>query len=194
MNITHSRHLARLSAAAVLGAATAVAAIPAANAAGDSAVTGGKTYVIPTAAVAKALHAKHIAVSGTGSARYTSIDGAKTLVLPIKGGTATPPDYVTRLGGGVKLKLRSHVVTLTGIVFDTKTHKATASVDHGKRLAVFKLGDPQEGAGGPGEVVFGDYTVTLTKAGWKKIDTKLHTQFFAHHPRIGTGTTDVKFT
>jgi hypothetical protein len=177
----------------VLTAATVVAAVPAANAASDSAVTGGKSYIAPTAAIAKALAAKHISLTGTGPAKIKTIDGAKTLVLPISGGTAAPPNYVTKLGGGIRLKLKSHVVTLTGIVFDTKTHTATARVDRGSRVTIFRLGDPQEGDGGPGEVAFGDYPVTLTKAGFKKLDTKLHTQFFATHKLVGYGTTDVKF-
>lgn len=194
---TSPRRLLMVGAVAVFSAATALSGVPAATAAtaaDSSAVTGGYTYITPSAGVVRALAAHHIVLTAIRPASIHVESGpTTTIALPITGGTATPPNYVTRMSGGLKFKLKGHVVTLTKFVFNTKTHVGSAIVNHGSRYAIFKLGDPQSGSGGPGSVSFGGYTVSWSKVGWKKLDSKLHTMFFSRHRAIGTGTTDVNF-
>lgn len=188
------RRLLMAGAVAVFSAATALSGVPSATAAGSSAVTGGHTYITPSAGVVRALASHHIVLTAIRPASIQVESGpTTTIALPITGGTATPPNYVTRMSGGLKFKLKGHVVTLTKLVFNTKTHVGSAIVNHGSRFAIFKLGDPQGGSGGPGSVSFGGYTVSWSKVGWKKLDSKLHTLFFSRHKAIGTGTTDVNF-
>jgi hypothetical protein len=189
---TSARRLALAGAVATLSAAATLGALPSAQAAGGSAVTGGYTYLVPTKATAAAMASKHIVLSAIAPASFQAETGQKTLALPITGGTATPPNYVTRLGGGIRLKLKAHAVSLTKIVFNTRSHTGSALVG-GKRVAVFTLGDPNSGNGGPGAVSFGGYKVALSKAGVKAVDARLHTTFFTHHKVLATGTTSVTF-
>lgn len=187
------RRLAMFGAVAVFSAATAVAGAPSAIAAGSSPVTGGHTYIAATPAFVHALATQHIALTAIAPASVQAETGATTIALPITSGSATPPNYITKMSGGVKFKLRSHVVTLTKFIFNTKTHTGTAVFNRGARVAIFKLGDPTGGSGGPGSVSIGGYKISLTRAGWTKIDRKLRTSFFSHHKVIGYGTTDVNF-
>jgi hypothetical protein len=193
MSISPRRFLIA-AAVAAFSTATVLSGVPAATAASSSAVTSGYTYITPSARLVRTLASHHIVLSAIRPASIQVESGpTTTIALPITGGTATPPNYVTRMAGGLRFKLHTHVVTLTNLVFNTKTHLGTAIVNHAGRFAIFQLGDPQGGSGGPGSVSFGGYTVSLTRVGWTKLDSKLGTMFFAYHKLLGTGTTDVKF-
>ncbi|WP_310962697.1 hypothetical protein [Nocardioides terrisoli] len=187
MLFNSGRRVAASGVAAAVAAAVAMTAVPAAFATG-TAVTGGSTTIQLAPATAKALRAKHILVSGISRA---TVKGG-VLTMRITGGTATPPTYVTQYKGGFRFAKGARSTTVTGIVFNTKKNTGSAVIRH-RKIVAFKLGAPQSGNGGPGEVQFGDYPVRLTAAGQKALDSALHTSVFDHHPRLGTGATDVRF-
>lgn len=171
-------------------ATTGVLAVgTAAEAAAPTAVTGGNV------SIALNTHTRQ-AVTGHGF-KFAAIAKAtlhkQTLKFPITGGAANPPNYSTKLAGGFKYTKNGHTDTITHIVFNTATKKASADVTHHGNIDVFLLGNPEGGAGGPGKVSFGPYTVKLTGVFAKALDHDFGTSVFVGNPKFGNGATTVTF-
>jgi hypothetical protein len=180
-----SRALAVLGAAAVIvSGATSLAA-----AAAPQTITGGNTQVTLNAHTAQALHDRNFALAAiTGATLRKGV-----LRLPTTGGTANPPNYTIKQGGGFSIAKAGTKISVTHLVVNTKSHQATALVTHHGTIVVFVLGDPNMGSGGPGKVGFGGYPVTLANGFARVLDNTYGTQVFANHKSFGTGGSTVYF-
>jgi hypothetical protein len=185
---TPIQRIALAATATGLAAMTALATTSPAFAAG-TAVTGGHSSITVSSTSAKALSSANISIHAVAPATYKN----RVLRLPISGGTATPPTYVMHYAGAFKLVKGSKTFKVHGLIANTKTNKVTAHINSHSRMAVFTLGAPQNGSGGPGDVSFGAYTVKWTSGAQTYLDNHLSTKVFANHPKLGTGDTRVKF-
>jgi hypothetical protein len=177
---------------AVATTATAVvagAALTSPALAAGTAVTGGNVAIDLSAHTLQSVRGHGIAVNPIPAA---TLRGG-TLRLPVTGGTANPPDYTTKLGGGFKYTKAGHTVSITHIVMNTATHRASAQVTGRGTIDVFVLGDPNRGSGGPGKVQYGGYSVKLTGALTRALDNSFNTQVFGNNANFGSGTTTVTF-
>jgi hypothetical protein len=188
MTRTPLQRIALVATATGLAAVTALATTSTAFAAG-TAVTGGHSTVTVSSTSAHALSSANISLHAVAPATYKN----RVLSLPITGGTATPPTYVMHYAGAFTLVKGSKTFKVHGLVGNTNTNKVTALINSHSRMAVFTLGAPQSGSGGPGEVAFGAYTVKWTSGAQTYLDNHLSTKVFANHPKLGVGYTDVKF-
>ena len=179
----------------LLAVATTAAAIVTGGAltspafAAGTAVTGGNVQIALTTHTVQAVRGHGITVSPIAAATLRN----GTLRLPVTGGTANPPNYTTRLGGGYKYTKAGHSVSITHIVMNTATHRASAAVTGHGTIDVFVLGDPNAGSGGPGKVQYGGYSVKLTGALTRALDHAFNTQVFGSNAGFGTGSTTVTF-
>jgi hypothetical protein len=183
------RHIVR--AAGVVGAAVALigSGAAAADAASATPIKSGKTVITLQATTMTAVHTAGLNVQPISPATKVG----RSLTLPTTGGTATPPNYVQNEIGGFVVSDGARRVAFTSITFDTAHHVARARVTGQGRIAALALGDPQSGNGGPGFVQFGAYTVTLTPAAVRALDSALHTRVFVKHSRLGLGASTVRF-
>lgn len=166
-----------------------LAAVPAAEAAAPTPVTGGSVRIALNTHTLKAVRGHGFTFAPI--AKATLHNG--TLKLPVTGGSANPPNYGTKLGGGFKYTKNGHTITITHIVMNTATQKASADVTHHGNIDVFLLGQPEGGAGGPGKVSYGPYTVKLTGVLTKALDKEFGAKVFAANPKFGNGSTTVTF-
>ena len=188
MHPASTRRLALAAGATAVAAAAAVATTPAAFAAG-TAVTGGHSTITVSSTARQALSSAHISINAVSPATYSN----HVIKLPISGGTANPPNYLIRYHGAFDLVKGSKTFSIHGIIENTSQHRVTALVNSHSRMTVFTLGDPQMGNGGPGEVMFGDYTVKWSSGAQTYFDNHLSTKAFTNHPSFGIGLTNVKF-
>jgi hypothetical protein len=135
----------------------------------------------------RAIHGKGFAVKAIAPA--TLANGV--LRLPTTGGTANPPTYITKDAGGFSISRNGKKMSVTHLVFNTKTERATADVTNHGTIVVFVLGQPNSGSGGPGWVEFGAYSVHLSYRLTHALYRVYGTQVFINHPLLGTGTSKV---
>jgi hypothetical protein len=152
-------------------------------------VTGGNSKVVVAKAFRTALKHHDIRLAATGKASYRH----HSLKFPVTGGKANPPKYALRYAGGIKLVRGNATLRVTKLQIALGSTDVTGVVNGHKRINLFVDGLPAGGNGGPGDVSFGDYTVTLAHAAVKAFDNHLSTKTFAHHTAVGTGFTTVKF-
>jgi hypothetical protein len=176
-------------AALALTVATTSVAAAAPTAAAAAPVTGGHTTIALAPKTLDAIHSHGMTLSAIGPATLKN----KNLRLPISSGTATPPNYVITYKGGFKVTKGGTTVKVTHITIDTAKHTGTANVTNHGRIVALTIGDPNRGNGGPGMVQFGGFKVTLSAAGYKALDNVLSTMVFKNHPKLGVGSTTVKF-
>jgi hypothetical protein len=184
---TRARTLALVAAAAV--STTAIGAVPASAATPAAKITGGNVQIALNSKTLKAVRGHGIAFAPLGKATLRN----GTLKFPVTGGTLTGSNYRTKLDGGFTYSKNGHWITVTHIVMDTATHKATADVTGHGNIDVFILGDPQSGSGGPGKVSYGGYPVKLTGVLTRAVDKALSTSVVANNPAFGIGETTVTF-
>jgi hypothetical protein len=183
---------ARLRLLAVATTACAVltgAALTSPAVAAGTAVTGGNVQIALSSHTVQVERGHGITVSPIAAATLRN----GTLRLPVTGGTANRSNYTTKLGGGFKYTKSSHSVSITHIVMNTATHRASAAVTGHGTIDVFILGDPNAGSGGPGKVQFGGYSVKLTGALTRALDNAFNSQTFGNNAGFGTGSTTVTF-
>jgi hypothetical protein len=178
-----------LAVATTASAVVAGAALTSPAVATGTAVTGGNVQIALNTHSLQAVRGHGVTVSPIASATLRN----GTLRLPVTGGTANPPNYTTKLGGGFKYTKASHTVSVTHLVMNTATHRASADVTGHGTIDVFILGDPNAGSGGPGKVQYGGYSVKLTGALTRALDNAFTTQVFGNNPSFGTGSTTVTF-
>ncbi len=178
-----------LAVAATAAAVLTGAALTSPAVAAGTAVTGGNVSIALTAHTVQVEAGHGITVSPIAAATLHK----GTLRLPVNSGTANPPNYTTKLGGGFKYTKSNHSVSITHIVMSTATHRAHAEVTGHGTIDVFILGDPNSGSGGPGKVQYGGYTVKLTGALTRALDNAFNTQTFGNNAAFGTGSTTVTF-
>ncbi len=152
-------------------------------------LTGGNVQIELSTHTLQAVRGHGISVDPIAAATLRS----GVLRLPVNTGTANPPNYTTKLGGGFKYTKARDTVSITHIVMSTATHRATAQVTGHGTIDVFVLGDPNRGSGGPGKVQYGGYSVTLTGALTRALDNAFNTQVFGNNASFGGGTTTVTF-
>jgi hypothetical protein len=183
------RHIVRT--VGVVGAAVAVigSGAGAADAASATPIKSGKTVITLDAGTVTAVHTAGLKIQPIRPATEVG----RALTLPTAGGTATPPNYVENETGGFVVSNSATRVEFTNITLDTAHHVAHARVSGQGRIAALALGDPQNGSGGPGFVQFGAYTVTFTPAAVRALDGTLRTRVFVKHPRLGIGSSTVRF-
>lgn len=181
------RVLAFLSAGAVLAAVVGAVPAVAAPAVAATSVTGGHTLVQLKAVTMRAIHGKGFALKPIAPATLAK----GVLRLPTTGGTAKPPTYITKEAGGFSVSRNGKKVSVTHLVLNTKTERATADVTNHGRIVVFVLGQPNAGSGGPGWVEFGGYSVKLSYRLTHALYRRYGTQVFINHPLLGTGTSKV---
>jgi hypothetical protein len=180
-----SRVIAVLGTAAVLvSGATSVAA-----AAASQTITGGNTQITLNTHTAQVLQNRNFAVAAIPGATVRH----GVLRLPTTGGSANPPNYTIKQGGGFSVAKAGTKVSVTHLVFSTKSHQATGAVAGHGTIVVFVLGDPNAGNGGPGKVQFGGYPVKLSSAFARVLDNTYNTEVFAKHTAFGTGGSTVYF-
>jgi hypothetical protein len=177
-----------IAALALAGVTTSVAI--AAPSAAAAAITGGHTTIALSHKTLNALDNNGISIHATGAATLKN----DNLRLPIRGGQATPPNYVIHYKGGFEYTDGSHSVKVSHIVINTAKHQGTAEVGSLGRIKALHVGDPNGGNGDPGDVQFGGFKVTFTKTGYQALDSIMNTKVFENHPRLGVGTTHVKYT
>lgn len=181
--------LRALAVATTASALVAGTALTSPAVAAGTAVTGGNVSIALNAHTAQAVRGHGITLSPIAAATLSH----GTLRLPVTGGTANPPNYTTKQGGGFKYTKANHSVSITHIVMNTATHRATADVTGQGTIDVFVLGDPNAGNGGPGKVQYGGYPVKLTGALTRALDHAFNTQVFGANTGFGTGSTTVTF-
>ena len=157
--------------------------------AAGTALTGGNVQIALSPHTVQVERGHGITVSPIAAATLRN----GTLRLPVTGGTANRSNYTTKLGGGFKYTKSSHSVSITHIVMNTATHRASAAVTGHGTIDVFILGDPNAGSGGPGKVQFGGYSVKLTGALTRALDNAFNSQTFGNNAGFGTGSTTVTF-
>jgi hypothetical protein len=180
-----SRVIAVLGTAAVLvsgATSVAVAAI-------SQTITGGNTQITLNTHTMQVLQNRNFALVPIAGAT----DRRGVLRLPTTGGTASPPNYTIKQGGGFSLAKAAKKVLVTHLVFNTKSHQATGAVAGHGTIVVFVIGDPNAGNGGPGKVEFGGYPVKLSNGFARVLDNTYNTQVFAKHTAFGTGASTVYF-
>ncbi len=178
-----------LAVATTASAVLAGAALTSPAFAAGTAITGGNVSIALNAHTVQVEHGHGITLSPIAAATLRK----GTLRLPVNGGTANPPNYTTKLGGGFKYTKAGHSVSITHIVMSTSSHRATADVTGHGNIDVFILGDPNSGSGGPGKVQYGGYTVKLTGALTRALDNTFNVQTFGNNSDLGTGSTTVFF-
>ncbi len=179
----------RLLAVATTSAVVAGAVLATPALAAATAITGGNVSIALNAHSMQVEHGHGITLNPIAAATLRN----GTLRLPVNGGTANPPNYTTKLGGGFKYTKAGHTVSITHIVMSTSTHRASADVTGHGNIDVFILGDPNAGSGGPGKVQYGGYSVKLTGALTRALDNTFNVQTFGNNADFGTGSTTVFF-
>jgi guanyl-specific ribonuclease Sa len=182
----------RSSAAAMLGTAAVLigaAALPA-QAAPTHTITGGNTKIALSTTALQAVRGHGFTFSPISRATL----GSGVLRLPTNGGTVTGSDYVIKQGGGFSYSRNGKKFSVTNIVLNTKTHRATGDLTNFGNIVVFVLGDANRGNGSATMREFAGYSVTLSYALSHDLDHAYNTQVFVNHPAFGTGDSTVYFT
>lgn len=180
-----SRLVAAIGAGVVLvSGGTAVS-----SAAAGHPITGGQTTVAMNSVTVQSIRGAGLGFAAIAPA--TKKNGV--LRLPNSGGAVNPTYYVIRQAGGFQFTKGAKTIKVTHIVFDTRTERATADVTNHGNIVLFVLGQPNAGGGAPGMVQYGGYSVTFAPAAIRAFDNAFHTAVFAHHAKLGTGSTTVRF-
>jgi hypothetical protein len=180
-----SRVVAVLGATALLFTTTSAVS----QAAASHDVTGGNTTIMLKAATLTAVDAAGVTLHRISPATIRNGD----LRLPVRGGTVNPPSYHVHQAGGFEFVKGATTIKFTHIVIDSKTARATAHVTGQGTIVALVFGQPQSGTGGPTKFGLGGFSVKFSAAAIRALDTAFGTSVFSHHPKLGTGSTVVRW-